>query len=146
MNDPFWVWQQPNWPHFNWQADALAPLLRTCSQAQGRLLGMLGAVGSDTEVHSNLDAMLQNIVTSSAIEGEQLDVGSVRSSLARRLGLNEEGRITSRSEGLAELMLDATRGYQQPLDLQRLFTWHGWLFPSDDLLLNRPLRTVMLRG
>ena len=43
MNDPLWVWQQPNWPHFNWQADALAPLLRTCSQAQGRLLGMLGA-------------------------------------------------------------------------------------------------------
>ena len=146
MNDPLWVWQQPNWPHFNWQADALAPLLRTCSQAQGRLLGMLGAVGSDTEVQSSLDAMLQNIVTSSAIEGEQLDVGSVRSSLARRLGLNDEGRITSRSEGLAELLLDATRAYQQPLDLQRLFTWHGWLFPSDGHLLARPLRIGMLRG
>jgi Fic family protein len=146
MNDPLWVWQQPNWPHFNWQADALAPLLRTCSQAQGRLLGMLGAVGSDTEVQSTLDAMLQNIVTSSAIEGEQLDVGSVRSSLARRLGLNEEGRITSRSEGLAELLLDATRAYQQPLDLQRLFTWHGWLFPSDSHLLTRPLRIGILRG
>ncbi|AHY42148.1 DUF4172 domain-containing protein [Stutzerimonas decontaminans] len=146
MNDPLWVWRQPNWPHFNWQADALAPLLRTCSQAQGRLLGMLGAVGSDTEVQSTLDAMLQNIVTSSAIEGEQLDVGSVRSSLARRLGLNEEGRITSRSEGLAELLLDATRAYQQPLDLQRLFTWHGWLFPSDGHLLPRPLRIGILRG
>ena len=146
MNDPLWIWQQPNWPHFNWQADALAPLLRTCSQAQGRLLGMLGAVGSDAEVQSNLDAMLQNIVTSSAIEGEQLDVGSVRSSLARRLGLNEEGRITSRSEGLAELLLDATRAYQQPLDLRRLFTWHGWLFPRDDHLLARPLRIGMLRG
>ena len=146
MNDPLWIWQQPNWPHFSWQAEALAPLLRSCSQAQGRLLGMLGAVGSDTEVQSSLDAMLQNIVTSSAIEGEQLNVGSVRSSLARRLGLNEEGRTTSRSEGLAELLLDATRGYQQPLDLQRLFTWHGWLFPSDDLLLARPLRIGMLRG
>lgn len=146
MNDPLWVWQQPNWPHFNWQADALAPLLRTCSQAQGRLLGMLGAVGSDTEVQSSLDAMLQNIVTSSAIEGEQLDVGSLRSSLARRLGLNEEGRITLRSEGLAELLLDATRAYQQPLDTQRLFTWHGWLFPSDGHLLARPLRIGMLRG
>lgn len=50
MNDSLWIWQQPNWPHFSWQADALAPLLRACSQAQGRLLGMLGAVGSDTEV------------------------------------------------------------------------------------------------
>lgn len=146
MNDSLWIWQQPNWPHFSWQAEALAPLLRVCSQAQGRLLGMLGAVGSDTEVHSSLDAMLQNIVTSSAIEGEQLNVGSVRSSLARRLGLNEEGRTTSRSEGLAELLLDATHAHQQPLDEQRLFTWHRWLFPSDDQLLARPLHIGTLRG
>src|SRR5690606_33209902 len=122
-----WIWQQPNWPHFSWQADALGPLLRACIQTQGRLLGMLGVMGNDAEMQSNLDAMLQNIVTSSAIEGEQLNVGSVRSSLARRLGLTEEGRTTSRSEGLAELLLDATRAYQQPLDLQRLFTWHGWM-------------------
>ncbi len=68
MNGSFRIWQQPNWPHFSWQAEALAPLLRACGQAQGRLLGMLGAVGRDTEVQSSLDAMLQNIVTSSAIE------------------------------------------------------------------------------
>lgn len=146
MNDPFWIWQQPNWPHFSWQADALAPLLRACSHAQGRLLGMLGAVGNDTEVQSSLDALLQNIITSSAIEGEQLNVGSVRSSLARRLGLNEEGHTTSRSEGLAELLLDAIGGYQQPLDLQRLCKWHGWLFPSDEHLLARPLNIGTLRG
>ncbi|TIH11068.1 Fic family protein [Pseudomonas leptonychotis] len=146
MNEPFWIWQQPNWPHFSWQAEPLAPLLRACAQTQGRLLGMLGAVGSDTEVQSSLDAMLQNIVTSSAIEGEQLNVGSVRSSLARRLGLNEEGRTTSRSEGLAELLLDATRVHQQPLDLERLYGWHRWLFPSDDNLLARPLRIGTLRG
>ncbi len=146
MNDPFWIWQQPNWPHFSWQADALAPLLRACSHAQGRLLGMLGAVGNDTEVQSSLDALLQNIITSSAIEGEQLNVGSVRSSLARRLGLNEEGHTTSRSEGLAELLLDAIGGYQQPLDLQRLCKWHGWLFPSDEHLVTRPLNIGTLRG
>ncbi|WP_161865964.1 Fic family protein [Pseudomonas yangonensis] len=146
MNDPLWIWQQPDWPHFSWQAEALAPLLRACSQAQGRLLGMLGAVGSNTEVQSSLDAMLQNIVTSSAIEGEQLNVGSVRSSLARRLGLSEEGRTTSRSEGLAELLLDATCMHQQPLDEQRLFTWHRWLFPTDDQLLARPLHIGTLRG
>lgn len=91
MNDPFWIWQQPDWPHFSWQAETLAPLLRACGQTQGRLMGMLGAVGSGTEVQSSLDPKLQNIVTSSAIEGEQLNVGSVRSSLARRPGLNEEG-------------------------------------------------------
>ncbi|WP_447745022.1 Fic family protein [Pseudomonas nicosulfuronedens] len=146
MNNPLWIWQQPNWPHFSWQGDALAPLLRACSHAQGRLLGMLGAVGSDTEVQSSLDAMLQNIVTSSAIEGEQLNVGSVRSSLARRLGISEEGRVSARSEGLAELLLDATSAHQQPLDLKRLYRWHCWLFPSDDNLLARPLRVGMLRG
>lgn len=146
MNDPLWIWQQPDWPHFSWQAQALAPLLRACGQAQGRLLGMLGAVGVDTEVQSSLDAMLQNIVTSSAIEGEQLNVGSVRSSLARRLGLNEEGRTTSRSEGLAQLVFDATSGHREALDEQRLFTWHRWLFPGDDQLLARPLHVGVLRG
>ena len=146
MNDPLWIWQQPDWPNFTWQADPLAPLLRACTQAQGRLLGMLGAVGSDTEAQSSLDALLQNIVTSSAIEGEQLNVGSVRSSLARRLGINEEGQVSARSEGLAQLLLDATSAHQQPLDLQKLYRWHCWLFPSDDNLLARPLRVGTLRG
>jgi Fic family protein len=146
MNDPLWIWQQPDWPNFNWQADSLAPLLRACTQAQGRLLGMLGAVGSDTEAQSSLDVLLQNIVTSSAIEGEQLNVSSVRSSLAKRLGISEEGRVSARSEGLAELLLDATSAHQQPLDLKRLYRWHCWLFPSDDNLLARPLRVGMLRG
>ncbi|WP_460158461.1 Fic family protein [Pseudomonas sp. S3_E11] len=146
MNDPFWIWQQPNWPDFRWQAEPLAPLLRACTQAQGRLLGMLGAVGTDTETQSSLDAMLQNIVTSSAIEGEQLNISSVRSSLARRLGLNEEGRTTPRSEGLAELLFDATSAHQPTLDYRRLFAWHCWLFPNNDNLLGRPLRIGTLRS
>jgi Fic family protein len=146
MNHPLWIWQQPDWPNFTWQAEPLAPLLRACIHAQGRLLGMLGAVGNDTEAQSSLDAMLQNIVTSSAIEGEQLNVGSVRSSLARRMGVREEGRTTARSEGLAELLVDATRAHQQPLDLHRLYRWHCWLFPNDDTLSARPLRIGALRG
>jgi len=146
MNNPLWIWQQPDWPRFTWQAEALAPLLRACTQAQGRLIGMLGAVDNDTEAQSSLDAMLQNIVTSSAIEGEQLNVGSVRSSLAKRLGVSEEGRITARSEGLAQLLLDATQAHQQPLDLERLYVWHRWLFPNDDSLMARPLLIGALRG
>ena len=146
MTDPLWIWQQPDWPRFTWQAEPLAPLLRACTQAQGRLIGMLGAVGNDTEAQSSLDAMLQNIVTSSAIEGEQLNVGSVRSSLAKRLGVSEEGRITARSEGLAQLLLDATQAHQQPLDLERLYAWHRWLFPNDDSLMARPLLIGALRG
>jgi len=146
MTDPLWIWQQPDWPRFTWQAEPLAPLLRACTQAQGRLIGMLGAVGNDTEAQSSLDAMLQNIVTSSAIEGEQLNVGSVRSSLAKRLGVSEEGRTTARSEGLAQLLLDATQAHQQPLDLERLYAWHRWLFPDDDSLMARPLLIGALRG
>ena len=146
MTDPMGIWQQPDWPRFTWQAEPLAPLLRACTQAQGRLIGMLGAVGNDTEAQSSLDAMLQNIVTSSAIEGEQLNVGSVRSSLAKRLGVSEEGRTTARSEGLAQLLLDATQAHQQPLDLERLYAWHRWLFPDDDSLMARPLLIGALRG
>lgn len=149
MEAPRWIWQQPDWPHFRWQAERLAPLLRQCTQAQGRLLGMAGAVGSEFSAHSELDALLQNILTSSAIEGEQLNVGSVRSSLARRLGLaaEDDSRVSARSEGLAELMLDATGQFQQPLTLERLLHWQRLLFPTQaQELLPRRIRVGTLRG
>lgn len=92
MSSPRWIWQQPDWPHFYWQAETLAPLLRDCQLAQGRLLGMVGAVASEVQAQDELDTLLQNIVTSSAIEGEQLNVASVRSSLARRLGVTAKRR------------------------------------------------------
>ena len=121
-----WIWQQPDWPDFNWQAERLAPLLRECVQAQGQLMGMAGSVGDSLGAQTELDALLQNIVTSSAIEGEQLNVGSVRSSLARRLGLEliDGDKVSQRSEGLAQLMLDATRRFAEPLILERLLEWH----------------------
>ncbi|GAB3392723.1 Fic family protein [Azotobacter armeniacus] len=148
MEHPRWIWQQPDWPHFRWQAERLVPPLRDCAQSQGCLLGMAGAVDSESSAQSELDALLQNIVTSSAIEGEQLNVGSVRSSLARRLGLQEAGdsRVSPRSEGLAELMLDATQHFQQPLTLERLLHWHTLLFPADDSLLPQRIRVGALRG
>ena len=146
MSDSLWIWQQPNWPNFSWQAEVLHPLLRACTQAQGRLLGMIGAVGSDSEALNSLDTMLQNIVTSSAIEGEQLNAGSVRSSLARRMGLTGSTRTTARSEGLAQLLFDATSAHQRLLDLERLCNWHCWLFPGDDKLLARPLHIGTLCG
>lgn len=146
---PHWIWQQPDWPEFTWQAERLAPALRACVQAQGQLMGMAGSVGHSLSAQSELDALLQNIVTSSAIEGEQLNVGSVRSSLARRLGLELlDGEKTSqRSEGLAQLMLDATQHYAEPLTLERLLDWHEWLFPEQDMALAaRPIRVGALRG
>lgn len=146
MQTPFWIWQQPDWPNFYWQTDTLALLLRSCTHAQGRLLGMTRAVDTDEEAQNNLDAFLQNIITSSAIEGERLNAESVRSSLARRLGLADSGKPSSRSEGLASLMLDATAAHAQPLTAQRLITWHSWLFPQDDFPLPSHIRTGQWRG
>jgi Fic family protein len=141
-----WIWQHPDWPAFSWQIDRLALLLRACSQAQGRLLGMLGAVGADVSAQTALDALLQNIITSSAIEGEQLNVGSVRSSLARRLGLEADQRVSARSEGLAELTFDATRQPPQALTFERLLQWHRLLFPAQASLLPHPISVGELRG
>lgn len=144
-----WIWQQPDWPDFNWQADRLTSLLRECVQAQGQLMGMAGSVSNALGAQAELDALLQNIVTSSAIEGEQLNVGSVRSSLAKRLGvaLIDGDNVSQRSEGLAQLMLDATRRLAEPLSSERLLEWHRWLFPDQDTeLTSRSLRVGALRG
>ncbi|MFB4392379.1 MULTISPECIES: Fic family protein [unclassified Pseudomonas] len=146
MNDPTWIWQHADWPHFHWQAEPVAGLLRACTQAQGQLLGMAGAVDADAQTQNTLDALLQNIVTSSAIEGERLNVESVRSSLARRLGLEVAGIGTARSEGLAELMLDATQAHRYPLTLERLLHWHQLLFPSANQLVTTPIWVGALRG
>lgn len=141
-----WIWQQPEWPAFTWQENDLVQLLRACNQAQGRLLGMSSTVEDYTGLQNNLDTLLHNIVTSSAIEGEQINVGSVRSSLARRLGLADTGKPSSRSEGLAELLFDATGNRAQPLTLARLYQWHRWLFPEDALFWGVHIRIGALRG
>lgn len=141
-----WIWQHPKWPAFSWDVEALAPLLRACTQAQGQLLGMMGASGAGANVERELDALLQNVITSSAIEGEQLNVESVRSSLAKRLGLASDERVTARSEGLAELMLDATQQHDGPLTSERLMHWHRLLFPDTSALTARPIQVGTLRG
>jgi len=146
MSGVQWIWQRPEWPAFTWQADALAAPLRACVQAQGTLLGMAGALDRADELHGQLDTLLQNIVTSSAIEGETLNVASVRSSLARRLGLEPDSKPSPRSEGVAELLLDATRNIDQPLTLERLFSWHRQLFPDEALPLYSAMRVGELRG
>ena len=145
MNSPSWIWQQPAWPQFTWQNEAITPLLRNCIDMQGRLLGKMGNVDALSECQNMLDTLLQNIVTSSAIEGEKLNDGEVRSSLARRLGIEEQGATNARSEGLAELMLDATQGYDRPLTLQRLFIWHQWLLPVTQGTLSKAVLVGQLR-
>ena len=129
-----WIWQHPDWPHFTWQAEALAPLLRQVTLAQGALLGR--ALGSEPELRAafTLDALLQNIIDSSAIEGETLNVGSVRSSIARRLGMadSDSAPAEPRAEGLAQIMLDATTKLDAPLTESRLLQWHAWLFAGEE--------------
>lgn len=146
---PHWIWQQPHWPAFHWQADELADLLRQCVHEQGRLAGKMGSADDAQSRQSMLDALLQNIITSSAIEGEMLNASSVRSSLARRLGVDDPqpGQTSERSEGLAELMLNAIEHPEQPLTLERLLHWHSLLFPDQGTsLAHRPLRVGALRG
>lgn len=148
MSGPLWIWERPDWPAFRWESDVLLPLLRQCVEAQGQLLGMAGATDPVGQAEDALDTLLANIVTSSAIEGEELNVGSVRSSLARRLGIESEPvtRTSARSEGLAELMLDATGHPERALDSARLMQWHRWLFAAHDDLLPLRINVGGLRG
>lgn len=128
-----WIWQSPAWPHFTWQADALAPLLRQVTLAQGALLGRAQGAEPELRTRFTLDALLQNIINSSAIEGETLNVGSVRSSIARRLGASEgnEAIPDAHSEGLAQIMWEATAALDEPLTETRLRQWHAWLFAGE---------------
>lgn len=114
------------------------------------MLGRSGVLSpgdeQEAEAKAALDTLLQNIVTSSAIEGERLNVASVRSSLARRLGIEEpDGPPSPRSEGLAELMLDAILNSDSLLDAERLLQWHRWLFPDAESSLTA-LRPGQWRG
>src|SRR5574343_516355 len=144
---PHWIWQHPAWPHFVWQAETLAPLLRQAAIAQGRLLGRTRAGDQTLQAEFSLDTLLQNIVNSSAIEGERLNVESVRSSLARRLGLDANtAPPEARSEGLARIMWDATTNLETPLTEARLLQWHSWLFAGDDGFLGQKIRIGDWRG
>lgn len=143
-----WIWQKSEWPHFTWRESELAPLLRGITQAQGRLQGKIEAGGEATQRETSLDALLQNIISSSAIEGENLNAASVRSSLAKRLHLAQQKptRTNPASEGFAELMLDATGNLDSQLTKARLFRWHTWLFPAANQSALTSVRAGVLRG
>lgn len=143
-----WIWQRAHWPNFRWREADVAPLLREIAQAQGRLHGSIEAGGAAMQRETSLDALLQTIIASSAIEGENLDAASVRSSLARRLQLTppQSARTDPASEGFAELMLDATGNVEGRLDKARLCRWHEWLFPPESRSMLVPIRVGKLRG
>lgn len=148
MQDTAWIWQHPEWPRFTWQSDTVAPLLRRSWWLLGVLTGRAGAAGELEDPDAALNTLLSNIITSSAIEGERLDAQSVRSSLAKRLGLRQEAAsaTSKRSEGLAAMMLDAVGEPDIPLTHVRIFQWHRWLFPGGDEVNMGRLRPGQLRG
>lgn len=143
-SDELWIWQQPAWPHFTWDASQLAPYLRRVYYQQGVLVG---TAQTDQSQQQQLDALLQNLLCSSAIEGESLNAQSVRSSLAKRLGLHSDTPYPTslRSEGLAEIMMDAITQLDRCLTIDQLYQWHTWLFPEQDVWTGR-IRVGTLRG
>src|SRR4051794_18402108 len=121
-----------DWPQFRWNHEALATPLAAARHKQGRLLGQMEALGFTIRQEAVLRTLTDDVLKSSEIEGEALDAGQVRSSLARRLGIDIGGleRADRNVEGVVEMMLDATQHYDQPLGEERLFSWHAALFPT----------------
>ncbi len=142
--EPFWIWQQADWPHFRWQDSEILPRLRHVQRRQGILIGRHSRLGNPDQT---LDTLLANIIASSAIEGERLNAQSVHSSLARRLGSSQTQSypVSERSEGLAAMMLDAIDNHEQPLTIERLYQWHRWLFPVNEWSV-QPVNVGQLRG
>ncbi len=122
----------PDWPKFRWDDGTLAAPLAAVRHHQGRLIGRMEALGFRLRSEAVLQTLTQDVVKSSEIEGEILDKEQVRSSIARRLGI-DIGALTPADrdvEGVVEMMLDATQRYDQPLTDERLFGWHAALFPT----------------
>ena len=127
-----YIHQQKDWPHFRWNEARLLPLLAKVRHQQGRLLGQMEGLGFQLRGEANLASLTSEVIGSSAIEGEKLDEEEVRSSIARRLGITHAGTTPASRhvEGVVEMMIDATRRFDQALTAERLFSWHAALFPS----------------
>lgn len=143
-----YIWQLENWPQFQWDDAVLKPKLDAVRLLQGRLLGRTDAVSSESDLEVEMDALIQNAIRTSEIEGEYLDVGSVRSSVARQLGLERAGmtgRATQQSESLVALLVEATHEPHKPLSVEQLCRWQSLLFPDGPGLFSN-IKIGELRG
>ncbi|MDP7329905.1 MAG: Fic family protein [Candidatus Marinimicrobia bacterium] len=134
-----WIHEHKNWPNFSWDTEKLASKLADIRYQQGLLLGKMKGLGFALKSEANLNMLTNDVIKSSAIEGENLNPEEVRSSIARRLGLDVAGLVPSSRnvDGVVELMLDATQNYAVPLSKERLFGWQSALFPTGRSGLNR---------
>jgi Fic family protein len=127
-----YIHERDDWPRFHWDQEGLANQLAAVRHRQGRLIGRMEGLGFRLREEAVLSTLTQDVLKSSEIEGEILDIDQVRSSLARRLGL-DIGALTAADrhvDGVVEMMLEATQKYQEPLTEERLFGWHAALFPT----------------
>jgi len=127
-----YIHELPDWPGFDWDTEAVAGPLVAVRHRQGRLLGRMEGLGFALQKEAQLETLTLDVLKSSEIEGENLDPGQVRSSIARRLGMDVGGaeRADRDVEGVVEMMLDATQNFAAPLSADRLFGWHAALFPT----------------
>ncbi len=127
-----YIWQAGDWPNWHIDLGALAGPMAEVSRAQGLLMGRLADVGVALRDQASLAALTEDVVKTSEIEGEQLNVESVRSSIARRLGVDigALAPVDRHVEGVVEMVLDATANCHAPLSRERLFGWHAALFPA----------------
>jgi Fic family protein len=127
-----YIHELKGWPHFRWSQERLAKQLAAVRHQQGRLIGRMEGLGFTLRAEATLQTRTEEVLKSSEIEGEVLDRDQVRSSVARRLGM-DIGALTPADrhvEGVVEMILDATERYDMPLTAERLFGWHAALFPT----------------
>ena len=127
-----YIHELKDWPRFHWGAESIAEPLASVRHRQGRLTGHMEALGFNLQQEAVLKTLTADVLKSSEIEGEKLDAEQVRSSIARRLGM-DIGALKAADrhvEGVVEMMLDATRHYDRPLTAKRLSDWHASLFPT----------------
>lgn len=127
-----WIWQRPDWPQWRFDAASLVEPLAQVHRAQGHLAGRMAELGLAQRDQATLQALTQEVITTSAIEGEALNLDAVRSSIARRLGV-DIGALAPADrhvDGVVDMVLDATQHHAQPLTTERLFGWHAALFPT----------------
>jgi len=128
-----YIHELAEWPRFTWDSGAIAPLLSEVRLRQGLLLGRMNSYGFASQWTATLKVLTEETIKSSAIEGVVLDPESVRSSIAKKLGLDLAGLKVHRDrsvEGVVEMMVDATQRFEAPLTKERLFDWHAHLFPQ----------------
>lgn len=127
-----YIYEHKNWTAFSWQDKAINAVFGEVKLLQGKIIGQMNTLGFLAKEEATLTALTLDVIKSSEIEGELLNYDQVRSSIARRLGINTSGLVSSSRhiEGIVEMMLDATQRYSLPLTKKRLLGWHAALFPS----------------